>query len=62
MKWPTLTINDICKVSGGKRLPSGHNFKESKTNHPYIRITDMSYNAISNYNILYISVETDLIF
>lgn len=58
MKWPTLTINDLCKVSGGKRLPSGHNYKVIKTNHPYIRITDMSYNTISTDNLLYISDET----
>ena len=58
MKWPIYKINDICKVSGGKRLPKGHQFVDSKTKHPYIRITDMSFDSLSTDGLLYITEET----
>jgi type I restriction enzyme S subunit len=58
MKWPIYKINDICKVSGGKRLPKGHQFVDSKTKHPYIRITDMSFDSLSTDALLYITEET----
>jgi len=58
MKWPIYTISDICKVSGGKRLPKGHQFIDSKTKHPYIRITDMSFDSLSTDGLLYITEYT----
>lgn len=58
MKWPIYKINDICKVSGGKRLSKGHQFVDSKTKHPYIRITDMSFDSLSTDGLLYITEET----
>lgn len=52
-----MKLGDICKIKGGKRLPNGKSFSNYKTNHPYIRITNIKNNAILQDNIQYISDE-----
>lgn len=51
-------IKNICQVKGGKRLPKGTDFADSKTDHPYIRVTDFKPNTLNSNNIKYIREET----
>ncbi len=47
-------IKDFAKVKGGKRLPKGQFVQDSKTNHPYIRVTDMTANGLDASGIKYV--------
>ena len=49
MKWENKTINDLCEIKGGKRLPKNHELIEIETNHPYIRARDIG-NGIINFS------------
>jgi len=49
MKWQKLTINELCEIKGGKRLPKNHELIEQETNHPYIRARDIG-NGIIDFN------------
>jgi type I restriction enzyme M protein len=51
-------IDSLCQVKGGKRLPKGINFADSKTNHPYIRVSDFEPNSLKTNNIKYITEDT----
>lgn len=51
-------LGDVCKIKGGKRIPKGEHLLDNTTNHPYIRITDISGRTISNTNIKYINSTT----
>jgi len=56
------TLSDICNYRSGKRLPLNHSLLDTKTDYPYIRITDMNNNTVSLNKIKYLSKEThDLI-
>ncbi|MEZ7497121.1 restriction endonuclease subunit S [Flavobacterium sp. Arc3] len=52
--WEVVTINEIAEVKGGKRLPKGEALIENKTEHPYIRVTDMFMGGVSLEKILYV--------
>lgn len=39
----TLTINDVCTIKGGKRMPKGRKLTKNKTDHPYIRVSDFDH-------------------
>lgn len=56
--WCWTTVGIIGEVKGGKRLPSGHNLVEYKTNHAYLRVTDFSETDIQLQNIKYITDTT----
>ncbi len=47
MKWELKTINDLCEIKGGKRLPKTHELTEIVTNHPYIRARDIGKGIIT---------------
>jgi len=67
MKWQKISIEDLCAIKGGKRLPKNHSLVEAFTNHPYIRARDIgngiidfskpvyleehTYNLISHYTV-----------
>jgi type I restriction enzyme S subunit len=73
MKWETSTINELCEIKGGKRLPKNHELVEVETNHPYIRARDIGEGKIdfsrpvflqeSTHNLIsrYIVNENDLV-
>ena len=46
MNWERKTINDLCEIKGGKRLPKNHELVETATNHPYIRARDIGNGII----------------
>lgn len=50
----TIQIRDFAKVKGGKRLSGGYFVQEKKTDHPYIRVTDMELGMLSTSNIKYL--------
>ena len=56
--WFNATIQDVAEIKGGKRLPKGKNFSTQKTDHAYIRVTDMSNGSIDQSDIRYIDEET----
>ncbi len=41
-EWKKVELKDVCDIKGGKRLPAGEELQEVKTNHPYIRVRDVS--------------------
>ena len=56
--WKFLTIADIGKVKGGKRLPKGETYSEVKTKFPYLRVTDFDKLTIKQNNLKYLSAGT----
>ncbi|KKS22186.1 MAG: restriction modification system DNA specificity-like protein [Candidatus Roizmanbacteria bacterium GW2011_GWC2_41_7] len=53
----TLQIREFAKVKGGKRLPKGNFVLDEKTNHPYLRVSDMRSDGLDLSDIKYISDE-----
>ena len=45
-EWKDYELGNLADIKGGKRLPKGKMLVEYKTEHPYIRVTD-----ITNYKI-----------
>lgn len=39
--WTMGTLDDVCDVKGGKRLPADCELTDTKTSHPYIRVRDV---------------------
>ena len=56
-KWKTGKIVDYFEVKGGKRIPKGMGYAERKTNHPYLRASDMKNATILDDDIHYIDEE-----
>ncbi|MBQ8003868.1 MAG: restriction endonuclease subunit S [Oscillospiraceae bacterium] len=55
--WKSGVISDYFEVKGGKRIPKGMGYSDTKTNHPYLRATDMKNETILEDDIHYISEE-----
>lgn len=55
--WVWVRLGEVCDIKGGKRLPVGCSFSEKKTNHIYIRVSDMKNNTISLDDLHYITDE-----
>lgn len=53
-EWREVKLNELSEVKGGKRLPKGKLLTSTKTNHPYIRITDFDGFKINLNNIQYV--------
>lgn len=56
--WELKNLGSIAKVKGGKRLPIGHQFAESLTPYPYIRVVDFFYNSIHMNDLKYLMPKT----
>ena len=41
-EWKKVRLGEVADVKGGKRLPAGMMLTEEQTNHPYIRIRDLT--------------------
>lgn len=52
--WKSGTVSDYFDVKGGKRIPKGMGYSDRKTNHPYLRATDMKNETIIEDDIHYI--------
>ena len=57
-EWDLKSLGDLSEIKGGKRLTKGHTLVEYKTNHPYIRVTDLIDFGVNTDNILYLREET----
>jgi len=42
--WSISTLDNLCTVKGGKRLPTDSELIDTPTNHPYIRVRDVGEN------------------
>ena len=55
--WTWCRVQTIASVKGGKRVPKGYAVSDEKTNHIYIRVTDMKNSTIMLDDLKYISDE-----
>ncbi len=53
--WVWCRLGSICQIKGGKRVPNGYKLLTHKTQHIYIRITDMKNGTIPDNDLRYIS-------
>jgi len=58
--WVETTLDEVTTIKGGKRLPKGEKLVSQKTDHFYIRITDLENNLIKKDQLQFISDETFL--
>lgn len=56
--WSFDRLGNHCKILGGKRLPKEDGLVNQKTNHPYIRITDLGDFGVNESGLKYISDAT----
>jgi type I restriction enzyme S subunit len=54
----SMTIGEIAKVKGGKRLPKGMEVQDEETEHPYLRVVDFGDDGVDRSNLKFISNET----
>ena len=52
--WEVKRLENISKVTSGKRLPSGYSLTTHVTDHPYIRVTDMNQTGINTNDLMYV--------
>jgi type I restriction enzyme S subunit len=55
---PVRRLGTFCDIRGGKRLPKGESFATEKTDHPYIRVTDLANHAVDIEGLKYLRPET----
>ncbi len=53
-QWSIKSLEDVCKVKGGKRLPKGETLISEKNEHPYIRVSDMFMGGVAMNDIQYV--------
>jgi type I restriction enzyme S subunit len=53
--WEWVRLAELCTVTGGKRVPKGYQLLDQRTQHIYIRVTDMKKGTIDDNNLKYIS-------
>ena len=57
-QWRELTIGEIAKIKGGKRVPKGYKLEKEPTAHRYIRVADFTdLGTIRTESVMYISDE-----
>ena len=47
-------LNELCNIKGGKRIPKGKKFSAQRTEHIYLRVTNMKNRTISFDDLKYI--------
>ncbi|AFZ45142.1 restriction modification system DNA specificity domain protein [Halothece sp. PCC 7418] len=55
--WEIKKISEIAEVKGGRRLPKGKSLIDKKTQHPYIKVSDMFEGGILLDHIKYVPNE-----
>lgn len=58
MKMKVFSINDICEIKSGKRIPLGFDFVDYKTPHPYIRARDIKNGNINTDDFIFLEENT----
>ena len=54
-KWQEYKLGEVAEVKGGKRLPKGEMLVSYETQHPYIRVTDMTQKWIHKKGLLFVT-------
>ncbi len=57
--WRTLSLGELAKVKGGKRLPAGSEFAVGETPFPYIRVTDMVDGTVDEKDLAYVTPQVE---
>jgi len=52
--WKMTTLGEVTDIKGGKRLPMGKSLVAQRTEHPYIRITDIENNKIKKDQLQFV--------
>ena len=52
--WVWCKLEEICNIKGGKRIPKGKGFSAQRTEHIYLRVTNMKNRTISLDDLKYI--------
>ena len=52
--WVWCKLEEICNIKGGKRIPKGKGFSAQRTEHIYLRVTNMKNRTISFDDLKYI--------
>ena len=53
--WSWARLGNLIDIKGGKRLPAGYKLTDNKTDHIYIRVSDMQDGTIVSKDIKYIT-------
>ena len=53
--WEVVRLGEVVDVKGGKRLPKGHSFSDTPTQHPYIRVVDFADGSITSSNLKFLT-------
>lgn len=53
--WSWTRLRNLIDIKGGKRLPAGYKLTDNKTNHIYIRVSDMQDGTIVSKDLKYIT-------
>mgnify|MGYP002348013451 CR=1 FL=1 len=56
--WSLTTVQKLGFLCGGKRLPKGHTYSETPSEHRYLTVTNMKDQTIIDNEVKYISDET----
>lgn len=56
--WKWVRLDEIVTIKGGKRLPKGKSLIKERTDHIYIRVTDMKNNTVDDTDLHYLDDET----
>ena len=56
--WQWCRLGYFAEIKGGKRLPKGHTLSSTKTDHAYIRVTDMKNGSVNLNGLQYLSSDT----
>ena len=56
--WIERSLEDLCTIKGGKRLPSGHALVNYPTDHPYIKSRDIRGGKVSASDLQFLTDKT----
>ena len=56
--YPIRHLGELVTVKGGKRLPKGDKYAPNRTQHPYLRICDLTSGSIDETSLRYLTKET----
>lgn len=57
--WNTKNLASLAVIKGGKRLPAGQDFAESRTQYPYLRVTNMVNASIDDSDLKYVPIDIE---